>query len=153
MSLDTLDTGTRMASIRTSAAFQRTRMAADRTLMAGIRTSLSMIGFGFTIFSFFRTLSRDGLLRAGAHPNAPALFGLSLVSLGIIVLTFALIGEWRFDKTLREQRQVFIDAGEMRADEPFPRSWAWLIGLLLLLIGLFAIGNMALGLAQGAVQP
>ncbi len=148
MSLDTFDTGTRMASVRTSAAFQRTRMAADRTLMAGIRTSLSMIGFGFTIFSFFRTLARDGLLREGAHENAPAMFGLSLVSLGILVLTFSLIGEWRFDRTLREQRQVFIDAGEMRADEPFPRSWVWLIGLLLLLIGLFVIGNMALSFAQ-----
>jgi putative membrane protein len=148
MSIEKLDTGTRMASVRTSAAFQRTRMAADRTLMAGIRTSLSMIGFGFTIFSFFRTLARDGLLREGAHENAPAMLGLSLVSLGILVLTFALIGEWRFDQTLRDQRQVFIDAGEMRADEPFPRSWVWLIGLLLLLIGLFVIGNMALSLAQ-----
>jgi putative membrane protein len=148
MSLDTLDTGTRMASVRTSAAFQRTRMAADRTLMAGIRTSLSMIGFGFTIFSFFRTLARDGLLREGAPEHAPALLGLSLVSLGILVLTFALIGEWRFDQTLRDQRQIFIDAGELRADEPFPRSWVWLIGLLLLLIGLFVIGNMALSFAQ-----
>jgi putative membrane protein len=148
MSIETLDTGTRMASVRTSAAFQRTRMAADRTLMAGIRTSLSMIGFGFTIFSFFRTLARDGLLREGAHANAPALFGLSLVSLGILVLSFALIGEWRFGQTLREQRQIFIDAGEMRADEPFPKSWVWLMGFLLLLVGLFAIGNMALSLVQ-----
>jgi putative membrane protein len=146
MSLDTFDTGTRMASVRTSAAFQRTRMAADRTLMAGIRTSLSMIGFGFTIFSFFRSLARDGLLRPGAPENAPAMFGLSLVSLGILVLSMALIGEWRFDRTLREQRDVFIAAGEMRADEPFPRSWVWLIGMLLLLVGLFAFGNMALSL-------
>ncbi len=148
MPLDSLDAGTRMASVRTGAAFQRTRMAADRTLMAGIRTSLSMIGFGFTIFSFFRTLARDGLLREGAHENAPALIGLSLVSLGILVLTFALIGEWRFDRTLRDQRQIFIDAGELRADEPFPRSWVWLIGLLLLLIGLFIIGNMTLSMAR-----
>ena len=148
MPLDTFDTGTRMASVRTSAAFQRTRMAADRTLMAGIRTSLSMIGFGFTIFSFFRTLAREELLRAGAHPNAPGLFGLSLVGLGIVVLSFALIGEWKFDRSLREQRQVFIDAGEIRPDEFFPRSWVWLIGLLLLLIGIFAIGNMAISFAQ-----
>ncbi|MFN7399273.1 MAG: YidH family protein [Sandaracinobacter sp.] len=147
MALETLDTGTRMASVRTSAAFQRTRMAADRTLMAGIRTSLSMIGFGFTIFSFFRTLVRDGLLRPGALENAPALFGLSLVSLGILTLSMALIGEWKFNQSLRGQRQVFIDAGELRADEQFPRSWVWLIGFLLLLVGLFAVGNMALSLA------
>lgn len=148
MSLDTFDTGTRMASVRTSAAFQRTRMAADRTLMAGIRTSLSMIGFGFTIFSFFRTLVREELLRPGAHQNAPGLFGLSLASLGILVLTMALIGEWKFDRSLREQRQVFLDAGEIRPEEPFPRSWVWLIGFLLLLIGLFAVGSMALSFAQ-----
>jgi putative membrane protein len=152
MSLDSFDTGTRMASVRTSAAFQRTRMAADRTLMAGIRTSLSMIGFGFTIFSFFRTLVRDGLLRPGAPENAPALFGLALVSLGILVLTLSLIGEWRFEKSLREQREVFIAAGELRADEHFPRSWVWLIGLLLLLVGLFAVGNMALSLAANPMK-
>ena len=150
MPMETFDTGTRMASVRTSAAFQRTRMAADRTLMAGIRTSLSMIGFGFTIFSFFRTLSRDGLLREGALAHAPAAFGLSLVSLGILVLIFALIGEWKFDQSLRQQRQLFIEAGEIRADEPFPKSWVWLIGLLLLLVGLFAVGNMALSFTQAA---
>jgi putative membrane protein len=148
MALETLDTGTRMASVRTSAAFQRTRMAADRTLMAGIRTSLSMISFGFTIFSFFRTLVRDGLLREGAAENAPALFGLTLASMGILVLVFALIGEWRFNRSLAEQRQVFIDAGEMRADEFFPKSWAWVIGLMLLMIGLLVVGNMAISFTK-----
>jgi uncharacterized membrane protein HdeD (DUF308 family) len=59
----------------------------------------------------------------------------------------ALIGEWKFNQSLRGQRQVFIDAGELRANEEFPRSWVWLIGFLLLLVGLFAVGNMALSLA------
>jgi uncharacterized membrane protein YidH (DUF202 family) len=48
---------TDMAAQRTELAYQRNRFAADRTLMAIMRTSLSMIGFGFTIFSFFNSFS------------------------------------------------------------------------------------------------
>jgi putative membrane protein len=34
-------------------------MSADRTLMSVVRTSLSLIGFGFTIFQFFRYLRQS----------------------------------------------------------------------------------------------
>jgi putative membrane protein len=33
-------------------------MSADRTLMSVVRTSLSLIGFGFTIYQFFRRRAR-----------------------------------------------------------------------------------------------
>jgi hypothetical protein len=47
-----------LSSRRTGLSFQRTRMSADRTLMSVIRTSLALIGFGFTIFQFFRYRGR-----------------------------------------------------------------------------------------------
>jgi hypothetical protein len=47
-----------LSSRRTGLSFQRTRMSADRTLMSVIRTSLALIGFGFTIFHFFRYRGR-----------------------------------------------------------------------------------------------
>jgi putative membrane protein len=43
-----------LSSQRTAMSFERTAMATDRTLMAVVRTSLALIGFGFTIFEFFR---------------------------------------------------------------------------------------------------
>jgi Cu/Ag efflux protein CusF len=45
-----------LGSRRTRLSFQRTRMSADRTLMSIVRTAPSLIGFGFTIFHFFRRL-------------------------------------------------------------------------------------------------
>lgn len=147
MAFEDLDSGTSMASMRTTASFQRTRLSADRTLMSCLRTSLSMIGFGFTIFSFFRTLGKEQLLSGALPDHAPAIFGLSLVVLGILVLTIALISDFRFNQSLRRQRATFLAAGLLRPDDDFPRSWVWVIALLLLLVGLFAILTMLSGLA------
>ncbi|TPE58837.1 DUF202 domain-containing protein [Sandaracinobacter neustonicus] len=140
-----MDNGTRMASMRTTAAFQRTRMASDRTLMASLRTSLSMIGFGFTIFSFFRTLAKDDLLGNQVPNHAPALFGLALVMLGVTTLSIALVADFRYNASLRRQRQTFLEAGLLRADDDFPRSWAWVIAFLLLLVGLMAMLSILFG--------
>ena len=80
MSQTEMSPGDRMAAMRTALAFQRTRMAADRTLMSVQRTSLSLIGFGFTIFSFFRSLADKKLLPEAIPSAAPARFGLTLVA-------------------------------------------------------------------------
>jgi hypothetical protein len=61
----------KMASMRTSLAIQRSRMA-ERTLMASMRTSLSLIGFGFTIFSFFQAVSDPDRSTSIFPPRAPA---------------------------------------------------------------------------------
>ena len=85
-----------LSSRRTRLSFQRTRMSTDRTLMSIVRTALSLIGFVFTIFPFFHTLrSSDdtaGLLR----PEAPRNFGIALVVLGVLLLTFGIGGHVRF---------------------------------------------------------
>lgn len=76
-----------LSSRRTGMSFQRTRMSADRTLMSIIRTALSLIGFGFTIYQFFgHMLEVPG---SGLRPHEPRNFGVALVALGMVLLTWA----------------------------------------------------------------
>ena len=144
MAYEDLDNGTRMASMRTTASFQRTRLSADRTLMSSMRTALSLIGFGFTIFSFFRSLGRDKLLGPGVPDHAPALFGLSLVTLGVLVLALGIAADFRFVAGLRRQRDGFLDEGLLRRDDLYPRSWVMLIAFLLLLVGIGALFSIVI---------
>jgi putative membrane protein len=141
-----LDDGTRMSSVRTALSFQRTRIAGDRTVMASIRTSLSMIAFGFTIASVFRGLKEENLLGPRVPDNAPAIFGLSLILLGILVLSLAIVAEKRFMDRLHLQRQDLIRRGLLAEREAFPRSFVMLIATLLWMVGLLAFGIIATAL-------
>jgi putative membrane protein len=83
-----------LALERTELARNRTIAAEERTLMAWIRTSISMIGFGFTIYNFFKLLI-DAASKAGVkgvlRVAAPRNFGLFLVGFGTLMLIFAAI--------------------------------------------------------------
>lgn len=133
-----LDAGTRMAVDRTAMAFSRTAMASDRTLMAVARTSLSFIGFGFTIFQFFHTLNNkylDGALPA----EAPRRFGLTLVALGVILLTLGIANRRQEAQLLRRQRQELVEQGLMSEPQSRYPSSSMVIAILLLLVGLSAV--------------
>ena len=135
---------TELASRRTALAFQRTRMSADRTLMAVIRTSLSLIGFGFTIYQFFRYLRETAGSMQLLRSEAPRKFGLALVMLGVIMLS---LGIWRhvaFMLELRAERKTFVDQGLIPGDDKFPVSITLITATLLLAIGLVAIVGMAM---------
>src|SRR5215470_9437649 len=134
----------RLSSRRTALAFQRTRMSADRTLMAVIRMLLSLIGFGFTIYQFFRylreTVGALQLLRIEALRN----FGMALVMLGVVMLS---LGIWRhvaFMLELRAERKTFADQGLIPGGDKFPVSITLVAATLLLTIGLIAIVSMAM---------
>lgn len=143
MQYEDLGTADKMASMRTSLAFQRTRMAADRTLMAIIRTALSMIGFGFTIYSFFRAYTGRELPMGFSIPQgAPARFGLMLVLLGVVLLTFGIINHYQYMRQLRHQRGDFIARGFMPGTSIFPPSLALITAFLLILLGLLAVLGM-----------
>lgn len=92
-----------LAKQRTDWAAIRTRLGADRTLMAAIRTSLSLIGFGFTIYTFFESLRKatgeDGPVRV----NSPRRLGLTLVSLGVFVMVAFAVQHWLFLKRLQQE--------------------------------------------------
>jgi putative membrane protein len=131
-------------ALRTALAFQRTRMSADRTLMAVIRTSLLLIGFGFTIYQFFRYLRETAGAPHLLRGEAPRKFGLALVILGVVMLS---LGIWRhvaFMLELRAERQTFVDQGFIPGGDKFPVSITLITAALLLLIGLIAIVSMAM---------
>lgn len=142
---------TSLAAVRTTLAFQRTRIAADRTMMAIMRTSLSLIGFGFTIFSFFRTLAGPDLLGDALPQAAPLRFGLALVVLGVLLLAIGMVADYRFNQSLRDQREALVKAGHLEGKDPFPRSLALIGAMLLLLVGLAAI--LAIMLRVGPFGP
>jgi putative membrane protein len=134
----------RLPSRRTALAFQRTRMSADRTLMAVIRTSLSLIGFGFTIYQFFRylreTVGALHLLRG----EAPRNFGMALVLLGVVMLSLGIWKHIAFMLELRAERKTFVDRGIIPGDDKFPVSITLVTAALLLTLGLVAIVGMAM---------
>ena len=90
MIYDQLGNADKMAGMRTALAFQRNRLAADRTLMAIMRTSLSMIGFGFTLYTFTTNfIRRDGAAGVLAQ-QAPTRFAMTMIVLGTLLLVLGL---------------------------------------------------------------
>jgi len=136
--------GADLASRRTALSFQRTRMAADRTLMASMRTSLSLIGFGFTIYQFFRYLRESAGAAELLRSEAPRNFGLALVLLGILMLSLAIWRHVAFMLELRAARKTCVDLSLIPGDDKFPVSITLLTAALILMLGLVAVVGMAM---------
>ncbi|HEY7029617.1 MAG TPA: DUF202 domain-containing protein [Gemmatimonadales bacterium] len=114
-------------------------MSADRTLMSILRTCLSLIGFGFTIFQFFRSMAQS-------NPSMPARaalrFGLAMVLIGVGLLTLGIIQDARFMTALRKERRLLVEQGYLHGEEPFQVSVTFLSAIVVLLLGLIAILSM-----------
>jgi putative membrane protein len=132
MSQTEMSVGDRLAAMRTALAFQRTRLAADRTLMGVQRTALSLIGFGFTIFSFFSSMADKRLLSEAIPSAAPVRFGLTLVALGIASHVSYML-------QLRRQRTEEGMAKVLPPEPRLPVSLALVAAFTLLLFGLFVV--------------
>jgi putative membrane protein len=128
-----------LSSRRTGMSFQRTRMSADRTLMSVIRTSLSLISFGFTIFQVFQKL-RDQSVLTGAAPARN--FGVTLVSLGILMLIGGIIYHLQFMLGLRVERKAMTADGLIHGESKFPPSLTLMTAVILLFVGIAAIVSM-----------
>jgi len=87
----------------TELALDRTRMAEERTLMAWIRTSLSMISFGFTILKFFQYLKESQGPLGHFHGERAHHLGLTLISIGTLILIPVVIQNYRLMKKLSVQ--------------------------------------------------
>ena len=133
------DISTELAERRTGMSFQRTRMSADRTLMSVIRTSLSLIGFGFTIFQVFQKLHEASPLASSAPARH---FGVALVLLGIAMLVLGILYHVVFMVELRKQRKQLKADGLVHAESGFPTSLTLITAVILLIIGIMAIGSM-----------
>ena len=135
------DPSLELASRRTRLAFQRTRMSADRTLMSIVRTALSLIGFGFTIFQFFRFLRESAGIPEKVY--AARNFGASLVGVGVLLLLLGIAGHVRFMLELRGDHGHLVSAGLLPNDR-FPYSATLAVSLLVLTLGLLAIVSIVL---------
>jgi putative membrane protein len=112
----------------------RTRLSYERTMLSWIRTATSLITFGFSIQQFFR-VARGGDSATNGFIG-PRIFGLLLISAGLIALLLAAL----------EHRAAILD---LRVQYPladgypvFPRSRARLLGLLIAILGLLALFSM-----------
>jgi putative membrane protein len=129
-----------LSARRTGMSFQRTRMSADRTLMSVIRTSLSLIGFGFTIFQVFQKLHEADIVKSSESSRH---FGEALVIVGIGMLIVGIGYHIFFMIGLRRERTALKADGLIHAESQFPPSLTLMVALALLVIGFFAIANMA----------
>jgi putative membrane protein len=131
-----------LSSRRTGLSFQRTRMSADRTLMSVIRTSLALIGFGFTIYQFFRYLRETAGTTQMVPVNAARNFGLALLLLGVGMLVMGIVYHIRFMSELRAERHMMVAQRLVHGELSYPISMTLITAVLLLLIGLIAIFSM-----------
>jgi uncharacterized membrane protein YidH (DUF202 family) len=127
-----LDTNT-LAKERTDWAALRTRLASERTMMAAIRTSLSLIGFGFTIVTFFETVRKATGQGETGRANSPRRLGLTLVSLGIFVMVAFATQHWLFIRKLRKDSDLY-----------FPWSVSMTVAAGLALTGLIVFVTIAM---------
>lgn len=132
-----------LSAQRTAMSFDRTALASDRTLMAGVRTSLALIGFGFTIFQFFHTLN-EKYLDDALPAAAPRRFGLTLIVIGVVFLTLAILNHRSETKMRRLRRQNLFDRDLIHSCEANQVNSAMVIAILLLLTGLLAIFRVGL---------
>ena len=118
-----LDSSTQLATLRTSAAY-------ERTMMAWIRTATSLITFGFGVYKFFDVQRDPG--QAKNHLIGPREFGMILVSIGLLALVLA---TWE-NRTNRRSLEALY--GKL------PRSMATAMAALISLLGIVAIIAMIL---------
>ena len=107
--------------------------------MSIIRTSLSLIGFGFTIYQVFQKAQEAKILGLGHEPRN---FGVALVLLGTLLLTFGLIYHVRFMRELRSERAQMVAQGLLHGDSAYPISITLIAAALLWVLGLLVIAGI-----------
>lgn len=125
-----------LASCQAFLAFERTLVSLDQSLMATIRTSLSLIGFGFAMFLFFNQYGSE----VGVSLRVPARnFGLTLVAMGVALITIGLIGHRRRFTSLRSKMDELHQRKLLIEGCPYRGAPIAVLALLLLLSGLLVM--------------
>lgn len=122
-----------LSLISTQLSWQRSELSNLRTLLAWARTSVSMIGFGFTIYNFYRGFLEE-LATAGRADGARNL-GLALVTAGTLAM---LVAVWNYWSTNNSLARLY---GPLEIPDDFKQRWtyAYLLSALLFLIGLITL--------------
>lgn len=129
-----------LASRQASLAFERTLVSIDQALLSTIRASLSLIGFGFAMFLFLNQMSGE----FGVSLRVPARnFGLSLVVMGVALVSIGLVDHHRRFTALRAQMEDLHRRKLLKEPCPRRRAAVAIMGLMLLLSGLLVILGVA----------
>lgn len=119
----------------------RTRLGLERTLMAWVRTAVALIGFGFTIVSFFQRLGEMEGIKPALRPHAPRQLGLALIGAGVASLV---ISTWQYRSLVRYlwSPEFSVLAG---MDGKQMRRVVWQTPLMAVTVALALIGVFAFG--------
>ena len=112
-------------------AVERTRVAYDRTMLAWLNTAIHLITFGFTIYQFFVIENPTG---STGRVIGPRKFALTLISVGLLSLLLAALGNRQNVATLRA-----LYPGS-------PRSPAALLAGCIAIVGILALIGVILRL-------
>src|SRR3954451_14782233 len=125
--------GPNLSLISTQLSWMRSDLSNLRTLLAWARTAVSMIGFGFTIYNFYRGFLE--VLAGGRGADSARNLGLALVAAGTVAMLIALWNYWSINQSLQElDATLDIPAG-------LKRRWiySYVLAGVLMLIGLITL--------------
>ena len=88
-----------LSLISTQLSWMRSDLANLRTLLAWARTSVSMIGFGFTIYNFYRGFLED--IGGTRGDDAARNLGMALVAAGTFAMVVAVWNYWGINQYLQ----------------------------------------------------
>lgn len=125
--------GADLSLTNTQLSWQRSDLANLRTLLAWARTSVSMIGFGFTIYNFYRGFLED--LATAGRADAARNLGLALGAAGTVAMVVAV---WNYRAVNRSLARLHA---ALQIPEDFEHRWAaaYAISAVLIVIGLITL--------------
>jgi putative membrane protein len=114
-------------------SWMRTELSNVRTLLAWARTSVSMIGFGFTIYNFYRGFLDD--LAGSGRQDAARNLGLALVAAGTLAMLVAIWNYWSINQALVAIEEV------LQIPASFQRRWiySYVLAAVIAVIGLITL--------------
>jgi putative membrane protein len=117
----------------TQLSWLRSDLSNLRTLMAWVRTAVSMIGFGFTIYNFYKGFLEQ--LAGAGREDAARNLGVALVAAGTVSMVVALFNFWSINHSLE------LLAGKIALPTEMRHRWAYsyVIATLVMGIGLFTL--------------
>lgn len=122
-----------LSLISTQLSWMRSDLANLRTLLAWARTSVSMIGFGFTIYNFYRGFLQD--LASVGRADAARNLGFALVAAGTLAMVAALFNFWTTNQSLQRLDDV------LEIPSSFRHRWvySYILSAVVFLIGLLTL--------------
>lgn len=125
--------GANLSLISTQLSWMRSDLSNLRTLLAWVRTSVSMIGFGFTIYNFYRGFLED--LASGRGTDSARNLGLALVAAGTFAMVIAL---WNY-RGINHSLQTFDTT--LHIPEGLRRRWiySYVTAAVVMVIGLITL--------------